>query len=282
MVIIKDLEKHYGSFHLNVSMEIPDGRITGMIGKNGAGKTTTIKAILGLIRPDGGSVEVFGKNINELTHTEKERISAALAESGFSGWLYVEDAAKILRSLYSRFDEGMFLEYCRILNLPLKKQIKEFSMGMKAKLRVLCALCTGADLMIMDEPTAGLDVEARIEILELIQKYMEAHPDASVLISSHISSDLEGLCDDIYLIHDGKILLHEDTDVILDNYGVLKCDEDLYSKLDKQYILSTVQDKYMYRCLCSDRQYYSSLYPDAVVEKAGLDDLILMMGGKGV
>ncbi|MBR0477958.1 MAG: ABC transporter ATP-binding protein, partial [Solobacterium sp.] len=222
MVIIKDLEKHYGSFHLNVSMEIPDGRITGMIGKNGAGKTTTIKAILDLIRPDGGSVEVFGKDIKDLTHTEKERISAALAESGFSGWLYVEDAVKILRSLYSRFDEGMFREYCRILNLPLKKPIKEFSMGMKAKLRVLCALCTGADLMIMDEPTAGLDVEARIEILELIQKYMEAHPDASVLISSHISSDLEGLCDDIYLIHDGKILLHEDTDVILDNYGVLK------------------------------------------------------------
>ena len=280
MLIIQDLVKKYGDFSLHVSMEIPEGRITGLIGKNGAGKTTTIKAVLGLIQPDQGSVALFGKDSAALSSDEKQRIAAALSESGFSGWLQVEDAIRILRNMYCGFDETMFRKYCSILNLPLKKPIKEFSMGMKAKLRVLTALCAGADLMIMDEPTAGLDVEARNEILDLIRKYMEEHTGASVLISSHISSDLEGLCDDIYLIHDGKILLHEDTDVILDNYGVLKCDERLYRTLDSQYILSTVQEKYMYRCLCSDRNYYSAKYPGAVIERAGLDDLILMMGGK--
>nr|MCR5300557.1 ABC transporter ATP-binding protein [Erysipelotrichaceae bacterium] len=132
-----------------------------------------------------------------------------------------------------------------------------------------------------DEPTAGLDVEARNEILDMLRAYMEQQPETSVLISSHISSDLENLCDDLYLIDDGKLLLHEDTDVVLDKYGVLKCDEKTYQTLDQRYLLKAVKEKYGYRCLTNEKQFYQENCPGIVVERAGIDDLILMLtGGK--
>ncbi|MBR3151842.1 MAG: ABC transporter ATP-binding protein [Erysipelotrichaceae bacterium] len=281
MIEIRDLNKKYKDFELNISLSIPKGRISGLIGKNGAGKSTTIKAILGLIRKDSGTVEVFGKDPRTLTPAEKQRIGVALAESGFSGYLNVRIVCTILKNMYSRFDEALFLKRCDELRLPLDKQIREFSTGMKAKLRVLTALSVNADLLILDEPTAGLDVEARNEILDMLRMYMEQQPETSVLISSHISSDLENLCDDLYLIDNGKLLLHEDTDVVLDKYGVLKCDEETFKTLDQHYLLRTVKEKYGYRCLTNEKQFYQENCPGVVVERAGIDDLILMLtGGK--
>ena len=281
MIEIRDLNKKYKDFELNISLSIPKGRISGLIGKNGAGKSTTIKAILGLIRKDGGTVTVFGKDPRTLTPAEKQRIGVALAESGFSGYLNVKTVCSILKNMYSRFDETLFLKHCNELRLPLDKPIREFSTGMKAKLRVLTALSVNADLLILDEPTAGLDVEARNEILDMLRAYMEEQPETSVLISSHISSDLENLCDDLYLIDDGKLLLHEDTDVVLDKYGVLKCDEETFGTLDQRYLLKTVKEKYGYRCLTNEKQFYQENCPGVVVERAGIDDLILMLtGGK--
>jgi ABC-2 type transport system ATP-binding protein len=131
----------------------------------------------------------------------------------------------------------------------------------------------------MDEPTAGLDVEARNDILDLLRDYLTQDEKRSILITSHISSDLEGLCDDIYLIHDGKIVLHEDTDAILDNYGVLKVDEASFEKLDKSYILSTKKDHFGYACFTNERQFYTENNPDIVIENSNIDDLILMMTG---
>jgi len=281
MIEIADLVKKYKDFELNVSLSIPEGRISGLIGKNGAGKSTTIKAILGLIRKDGGSVKVFGKDPRELTGEEKQKIGVALAESGFSGYLNADVVAKILKNMYARFDEALFRKRCDEFRLPLNKPIREFSTGMKAKLRVLTALSVNAELLVLDEPTAGLDVEARNEILDMLRKYMEERPETSVLISSHISSDLENLCDDVYLIDGGKLILHEDTDVILSQYAVLKCDEETYPMLDQNYLLKTVKEKFGYRCLTKEKQFFQENYPGLVIERAGIDDLILMLtGGK--
>ena len=152
---------------------------------------------------------------------------------------------------------------------------------MRAKLRVLVAISHKAKLLIMDEPTAGLDVEARNDILDLLRKYLADNEDCSILLTSHISSDLEGLCDDVYLLNDGKIILHEDTDTILSNYGVIKVDEEMYEKLDKTLILSSRKDHYGYQCFTNDRKFYAENYPGIVIENGSIDDLILMMtGGK--
>lgn len=280
MVIVDHLEKNYKDFHLGLSMEIADGMITGIIGKNGAGKSTTIKSILGLVKPDRGEVLVFGKNANALTAKEKEDIGVAFSDSGFSMYLTVKDVTCILKKMYEKFDETAFVHQCGKLGLPMDKQIKNFSTGMKAKLRVLVAISHGAKLLILDEPTAGLDVEARNEILDMLREYMSEDEKRSILISSHISSDLEGLCDDLYLVHDGKVILHEDTDRILAEYAVLKMDEKDYAALDKQYILKTKKESFGYICLTDQKKFYMENHPRMVVEKASIDDLILVMTGE--
>ena len=279
MVSVQNLEKHYGDFSLRVSMEIPRGRITGLVGKNGAGKSTVIKSVLGLVHPDGGSVRVFGKDAPALSPDDRQQIGVALSDSGFSNYLTPGDCARILDKSYDHFDKQAFLDSCSRYGLPVNKTIMKFSTGMKAKLRVLVALSHKANLLIMDEPTAGMDVEARNEILDMIRSYLEEQEDCSVLITSHIATDLEGLCDDIYLIDRGKILLHEDTDVILSDYGVLKADEQTFRNLDRGYILSTRQESFGYRCLTNQKQYYQENYPGLVVENCGIDDLILLMSG---
>lgn len=279
MVKLDNLVKTYGDFRLNLSMEIPDGTVTGIVGKNGAGKSTTIKAILGLIRPDEGSVTINGKDVQKLTGAEKKSIGAALSDSGFSAYLRIKDIICILRKTYPAFDEEFFKSCCAAQGLPFDKQIKDFSTGMRAKLRVLIALSHGAELLIMDEPTAGLDVEARNDILDLLRQYLTENDRRSILLTSHISSDLESLCDDIYLIHDGKIVLHEDTDTILSNYAILKVDEDTYKTLDKSCILSTKKEPFGYACFTNEKQFYAENYPGIVVANGGIDDLILMMTG---
>lgn len=281
MVSVENLTKKYGDFSLNVTMDIPEGRITGLVGKNGAGKSTVIKSILGLIRPDGGSVTVFEKDAAKLTPEDKQKIGVALSDSGFSNYLNLRDCAKILDKMYEHFDKQNFLEMCRQYGLPQNKLIQKFSTGMKAKLRVLVALSHDAKLLIMDEPTVGMDVEARNEILDMIREYLVKKDDCAVLITSHIATDLEGLCDDIYLIHQGKILLHEDTDLILSDYAVLKVKEDEFCKLDQKYLLKWKRESFGYCCLTNQKQYYMDNYPGTVIEKCGIDDLILMMtGGK--
>lgn len=281
MVSVKNLRKHYGDFSLDLTMEIPDGRITGLVGKNGAGKSTTIKSVLGLVRPDGGTVRVFDKNAEELTTKDKQKIGVALSDSGFSAYLTIRDIAKILEKMYDNFDRKTFLETCRHYDLPENKMLQKFSTGMKAKFRVLVALSHDARLLIMDEPTAGMDVEARNEILDIIRGYLTEKEDRAVLITSHIATDLEGLCDDIYLIHKGKILLHEDTDVILSDYAVLRMDEKEFRNLDQNVIIGWKKEAFGYSCLTNQKQYFIDNYPGLVIEKCGIDDLILMMtGGK--
>ena len=281
MIKLTNLQKNYNDFSLNVSLEVPAGTVTGLIGKNGAGKSTTIKAILGLIRPNGGQIEVFGKDPKSFTNKDKEMIGVALSDSGFSMQLNLEDVTRILKRLYHEFDEKFFREQCKNQGLPFNKLLKDFSTGMKAKLRVLVAISHNAKLLVLDEPTSGLDVLARNDILDMLRDYLAKDSERTILISSHISSDLEGLCDDIYMIDNGKILLHEDTDTILGQYGVLKVSAEEYEKLDKQYLLAKKQESFGYSCLTNEKQYYLDNYPNIVLENGNIDQMIMiMLGGK--
>ncbi|MCQ5201948.1 ATP-binding cassette domain-containing protein [Mordavella massiliensis] len=277
MLKLENVTKHYDRFTLNCSLHVEPGCITGLVGQNGAGKSTTFKAVLGLIRPDGGKITIMGKDAASLTMKDRQKIGVVLSNSGISGYLTVKDTAAMLSGFYPDFDKEKFLESCRKCRLPEKKKIKEFSTGMKAKLKLLIALSHSTDLLLLDEPTAGLDVVARDELLDMLREYMEEDENRSILISSHISTDLEGICDDLYMISDGKIIFHEDTDILLSRYAVLKVDHKEFSQMDKQYILRVKKENFGYSALTDQKQFYAENYPKAVIENSGIDDVIMMM-----
>lgn len=277
MLKIKDLRKSYGTFELNCSMEIPAGCITGLVGSNGAGKSTTFKSVLGLISIDGGSIEVFGKEIHTWTKAEKQRMGVVLANGGFNTYLTMKDMETVLSRMYPRFDRAMFREYCSRYQLPADKRIKEFSTGMLAKAKILAAITHKADLLLLDEPTTGLDVLAREELLDMLRAYMEENEERTILISSHISTDLEGLCDDLYMIDNGEIVLHEEMDVLLGQYGILKVTQSQFDAMEKQYLLRVMKESYGYRCLTREKQFYMENYPKLALEKGNVDEVIAMM-----
>ena len=277
MLKIEHLKKNYDTFSLDCSLELRPGYVTGLIGQNGAGKSTTFKAVLGLIAIDGGTITILGKDIREFTAKDREKLGVVLSDSGFSGYLRIKDLIPILENLYEKFDKTFFVEQAERFRLPPDKQIKDFSTGMKAKLKLLAAISHDAKLLILDEPTAGLDVIARDELLELLREFMEQDEERSVLISSHISGDLESLCDELYMIQDGKIVLHEDTDVLLSEYALLKVDEEQYEKLDKQYILRVKKETYGYSCLTNQKQFYIENFPKIAIEKGTVDEVISLM-----
>ena len=276
MLRLEHVTKHYKGFDLDCSMEVRLGCVTGLIGKNGAGKSTTFKAILGLISPEGGSIQIFKKPSGSLSLQDKEQIGTVLSDSGFSGYLTVKELIPVLCAMYPNFQKDDFLRKCEEFSIPLKKKMLEFSTGMKQKLQVLTAISHNARLLILDEPTAGLDVIARDRLLDLLREYMEPG-DRSILISSHISADLEGFCDDLYMIDEGKIIFHEDTDVLLSDYALLKMTEEQYGALDKSYILRYKKETFGYSCLTNQKQFYMENHPEVTVEKGTIDELILMI-----
>ena len=276
MLRLSKVKKEYKGFQLDCTLEVQEGCVTGLIGKNGAGKSTTFKAILGLISTDGGSIEIFGKSVSEMKIRDREDIGVVMSDSGFSGYLTVRDLIPMLKSMYTNFQEEEFRRQCEKFRIPTDKKIKEFSTGMKRKLQVLAAITHEAKLLILDEPTAGLDVVARDKLLDMLRAYMEQE-ERSILISSHISGDLEGICDDIYMIDDGKIVLYEETDVLLDRYGILKVTKEQYEELDQEYILRCKKEEFGYSCMTSQRQFYQENYPQITVEKGNIDELIMMM-----
>ena len=278
MLKMTSVKKNYRDFTLDCTLEIKPGYVTGLVGRNGAGKTTAFKSVLGLISVDGGEIEIFGKKLSDFKSKDKEKIGVLLSDSGFSGELKVNDIIPVLSAVYSQFDKEDFLKKCKQMKLPLNKKIKEFSTGMKARLKLIIAITHNADLLILDEPTAGMDVMARESIIDMLREYME-QGERAILISSHISGDLEGLCDDIYMIDNGKIILHQDTDVILSSYGILKLRDEEYRKLDKSHILKIKKENFGVSCLTDEKQFYLDNYPGIVVERGGIDSVITMMIG---
>lgn len=276
MLKMINVRKHYEQFDLNCSLEVKSGCITGLIGRNGAGKSTAFKAVIGLISIDEGQIELFGNDIKACGAASKQKIGVVLADSGFSGYFCINDIIKILKNTYIEFDADDFKMKCQEFGLPFNQKIKEFSTGMKAKLKVLIALSHKAEFLILDEPTAGLDVVARDDLLELLRDYMEENPECAILMSSHISSDLEGLCDDLYMIEQGQIIMHEDTDVLLSDYAVIKVDEKQYDQLDKQYLKCIKKEGYGYSCLTNQKQFYMENYPGIVIENGSIDDVMML------
>ena len=273
---VENVQKQYKDFKLNCSLQVEEGCVTGLIGANGAGKSTLFKAILGLIQTDGGSIEILGKNQKVQTISDKEEIGVVLAENTFSCVLTVKDIVAMMQAMYHRFNKEQFLKKCEKYQLPLDKQLKEFSTGMKAKLKLLVAMSYDARLLLLDEPTVGLDSVIRSELLDEMREFMNQEGKA-ILISSHISSDLEGLCDDFYFIQNGSIVLHEDTDVLLSDYATLKVSKEQYDKMDKEYILYRKEEAFGYQLLTKEKQYYMDNYRDLVAERGSIDDLMLLV-----
>ena len=282
LVQLEHVRKKYGSFTLELNMQIPEDRIIGLIGATGAGKSTTSPLMLGLIRPDQGSVVVFGRNAEDLGAEQKQEIGTVFSDSGFSEFLKVNQLIPVMKRFYPDFREEEFAERCEKFQIPRNKQIRDFSTGMKAKLNLIIALTHQSEFLMLDEPTTGLDVGARERMLDILREYMEEEPERSILISSHISSDLEHLCDDIYVIHKGKIVLHEEMDRILEKYAMLKVSEEQYQALDKNYILKERKENFGIACLTNEKQYYTENYPEIVVESGSLDQVILMLTGGGM
>jgi len=277
---LANVKKRYGSFELNCSLEVRKGQVTGLIGRNGAGKSTTFKSMLGLVYPDSGEIEMFGKRLSEVTPADKEQLGVVLAEANACELFTAKDMLPILKAMYKSFSEQEYLAKCQQYDIPMNKPIKEFSTGMKAKFKIIMAMSHDARLLILDEPTAGLDVVMRNELLDMLREYMDDEENA-ILISSHIATDLEGLCDEIYMISDGNIVLQEETDVLLSEYGVLKVTKEQYEKLEKEYILATKQEKFGYLCLTNRKDFYLENYPQIAIEKGNIDDLIVMLGKGG-
>lgn len=266
MINIKDLKKTYGSFTLDCSMELPKGMITGIIGMNGAGKTTLFKSILGINPIDEGSIEI----------PDKQDIGVVLAESGFSEFFSVKDVISILESTYKHFEKEQFIDYCKKLDIPLDQSIKTFSTGMKAKLKIIICLTHHAKLLILDEPTLGIDVIVRDTVLDLLRDYIEEN-ECTILISSHISTDLEQLCDDVYILDKGHIIMHEEMDKLLSEYGLMKVSQEEFKQIDKSFIKAYLKEPYGYLLLTDQIQYYLDNYPKIVIEHNHLDTMIPLL-----
>ena len=276
MLEIKNVVKNYKGFSLDVSMNIPEGRIIGLIGSNGAGKSTLFKTVLGIVKPNSGEIKFNGKSIVDFTDKDKARIGVVFSRF-YPEILSPKDIMAVNKATYSSFDEKFYVDKCNEMKIPLNKPIKSFSTGMKAKIRVISALSYDTDFLILDEPTAGLDVTARDDILDMVRDYMEKCENRSVIVSSHISSDIEKLCDEIYMIDNGKIVLHEDTDVLLSEYAIVKPDAETFAKIDKNYILKYIENKFSYECLTNEKRFFAENYPETVIENASVDEILRIM-----
>ena len=277
MIKINQLKKSYPDFDLNVSMNIKKGLVTGLIGKNGSGKSTIYKSILDLIQIDDGSITILNKDKDDLSIEDKNKIGIVLSDSFYSSYLTIKDLKKILKASYLSFDDSYFTSKVNLYQLPWDKQIRSFSFGMKSKLKIICALSHNAQLLLLDEPTLGLDVIARDEILDLLREFMEKDENHTILISSHISNDLEHLCDYVYMIDDGNILLEEEMDALLSCYGILKVDNKQMTEMDLSYILRKKKEVFGYTLLTNQKQFYLENYPDIAIEKGSIDQIITMM-----
>ena len=275
---IKNLTKKYDSkFELGpIDLDIPSGCIIGLIGENGAGKTTLIKSLLSILKPNKGTINIFEKDINENETSIKEDLGVVLDDMFFPEILNAKDLNIIMKDLYKNWDSDLYSKYLEDFKLPNDKKIKEMSKGMRKKLEIAVALSHRPKLLILDEPTSGLDPVVRSEILDIFLKFIEDE-EHTILLSTHITSDLEHIADEIIFIDKGKLLLQENRDELLDNYGILKCNIEDFSKIDTKDIIRYKKQKYNYEILISNKNKLSKKYKDYVIDKITLEDLMVLM-----
>lgn len=274
---IKNLTKEYPSFKLGeIHLEIPSGCIIGLIGENGAGKTTLIKSILNIIKPNTGSIKIFNKDLMESEKEIKDEIGVVLDDMFFPEILTPHDIHSCMKDIYKNWDAALFLNYLKDFGLSEDKKIKEMSKGMRKKLEIATALSHHPKLLILDEPTSGLDPVVRSEVLEIFQSFL-SDEEHTILFSTHITTDLEHIADEIVFMDKGEVLLQESRDDLLDNYAILKCDIDDFSKIDKEDRIKYRKLKYNYEILVKDKEKLAKKYKEYVMDKITLEDLMVLM-----
>lgn len=273
---IANLNKKYKDFELkNINIKLPKGMIMGLIGENGAGKTTTIKSILNVINIDSGEIKIFEKDNKKYEKEIKEDVGVVLDDSFLSEYLTPNDINKIMKNIYKKWDEKLYFKYIEDFKLPKDKKSKEFSSGMKMKLKIATSLSHHPKLLILDEPTSGLDPVARAEILDIFQDFIQDE-EKGIFISSHITSDLEHIADYITFIDNGEIVLTKTRDELLENYGIVKCSEEEFKKIDKNDFVKYKKNKYEYDILVENKYEFRKKYNIEIIDKSSLDDIMLI------
>ena len=275
---IRNLVKNYGDkFTLGeINLDIPSGIIIGLIGENGAGKTTLIKSILNIIRSDKGNIKIFEKDIKINESEIKENIGVVLDNMFFPELLMPKDINSIMKDVYKNWDEQLFNKYLSEFKLKNNQSIKSMSKGMRKKLEIATALSHHPKLLILDEPTSGLDPVVRNEVLDIFLDFIQDE-EHTILLSTHITSDLEHIADKIIFINQGKVVLDQSRDDLLDNYGILKCDVDKFDTISKDDIIAYKKNKYDYEILVNDINKIKKKYKDFIVDKITLEELMVMM-----
>ena len=275
VIEVKNVTKDYGDFKIdNISFAVAEGSVCGFIGQNGAGKTTTIKAILDVINVDAGEIFVFGQDVKIDSARLREDIGVVFDEMGFHEFMTGKDINIMMKNIYKNWDENVFFEYLKKFSLPSKKPCGDFSRGMRMKLQIAVALSHNAKLLIMDEPTSGLDPIVRNEMLQIFREYV-IEEDHTILLSSHITGDLEKLADEVVFINGGRIVLAGNKDEILEKHGLLKCKKDELRDISDELIVHTEVETFGVTVLVNDKNACEKLYPQMVIEQASLEDIML-------
>ena len=269
---IRGLEKHYPGFDLQLDLSLPQGCILGLVGENGAGKTTTIKALLGAIRPDAGSLSVLGQPVKEENAVLRERLGVVLDDPGYPECVTARQLGGIMAGVFRSWDKDSFTALLKQLAIPEDKAFKDLSRGMKMKLSIAVALSHGAELLILDEPTSGLDPVVRDEVVELFSQFTRDETHA-ILISSHIVSDLEKLCDYIAFLHQGRLLLCEEKDRLLEEYGLAHLSRADFAALDSAAVIGSRRSPYGVSAVIR-RDAVPVALP---VEPVSIEDLFVLM-----
>lgn len=272
---VRSLTKQYADFTLDhVSFSIPKGTIMGLIGENGAGKSTTINAILDLIHKDDGTVTFWGQELSSAKQL-KEDIGVVFDGINFYETLTAAKVGKISQTAYKQWDDRLYREYLNRFQLPTDKEIKTFSKGMKMKLCIAVALSHRPKLLILDEATSGLDPVMRDDILDVFLEFVQDE-EHSIMISSHITTDLEKVADTITFIHQGKVLFCKAKDELLYHYGIIRCGAAIFDEIDKSEILAYRKEDYQWNVLVADKEKARRRYKNAVVDDAAIDDILLL------
>lgn len=271
---ITGLTKNYKDFILDhVSFHVPKGTIVGLIGENGAGKSTTINAVLGLVKKKSGKISILGKE--EIDNAVNEQIGVVFDGSNYPEILSPRQINRVLKNIYRTWDEQTYYKLIRKFSLPIDKKIKQFSKGMKMKLAITAALSHHPKFLILDEATSGLDSVIRDDILDMFLDFVQDEEN-SILVSSHITSDLEKVADYIVFIHEGKVVFFTPKDELIEKYGIIKCGAAQFDAIDKKDIIAYRKQDYGWQILTSGRHAAQKKYPKAMIVAATIDEIMLL------